>query len=85
MKITQVRRYVIIDAISDVSIMYKASSSVFEVHFFIHSDHVGKLSSTGSALKSIYGNERVWNDIGQAYAYVRNLGWKQLVTVCTVD
>lgn len=85
MKITQAGRYVIIGAISDVSIIYKASCSVYEVHFFVHSDYSGKLSATGSALKSICGTVRVWDDLDQAYAYVRSLGWKKLVTVSTID
>ncbi len=85
MKITQARRYVIIGAISDVSIVYRASSSVYEVHFFIHSDYPGKISASGTALKSICGTVKVWDDLAEAYAYVRSLGWNQLITVSTID
>jgi hypothetical protein len=85
MKITQARRYVIIGAISDVSIIYRASSSVYEVHFFIHSDYPGKLSASGTTLTDICGTLKAWPDLGQAYAYVRSLGWKQLITVSTID
>lgn len=85
MKITQAGLYVVIGAISDVSIIYKSSTDIYEVHFFIHSDYSGKLSATDSALESICGTVRIWDDLGLAYGYVRSLGWKQLVTVAKVD
>lgn len=85
MKITQAGLYLKIGAISDVSIMYKVSSSVYEAHFFINSDYAGKLSASGSALKSICGTVLAWDDLDQAYAYVRSLGWKQIIMVSTID
>lgn len=85
MKITQAGLYVVIGAISDVSIIYKSSSAIYEVHFFLHSEYSGKLSVSSSALKSVCGTVRAWDDLGRAYAYVRSLGWKQLVTVSTVE
>ncbi|MGY6274589.1 hypothetical protein [Methylomonas sp. MgM2] len=85
MKVTQVRLYMIIGAISDVSIVHRTSSSAYEAHFFVHSDSSNKLSGRDPILRSIDGTARTWDSLGEVYSFVRGLGWKQIITVANVE
>lgn len=85
MKITQAGLYVVIGAIQEVVILYRLSTDAYEVHFFIHTDFIEKLPASTSALESISGSVRSWVDLGRAYSFVRNLGWKNAISVERVE
>ncbi len=85
MKVTHAGLYVVIGAISDVTIVYHPDTEDYRVNFFIHPDFSGNLPNCGPELQGVCGTVRTWVDLGRAYSFVRNLGWMNPIVLETIE
>lgn len=85
MKITHAGLYLVIGAINEVTIVYNPETVDYRVHFFIDPNYTEKIIATNSLLEDIGGSVRAWTELGRAYAFVRNLGWTDPITLETIE
>ena len=85
MKVTQAGLYVVIGAISDVTIVYHTDTEDYRVNVYLHPEFSENSPNIGTELQGVCGTVRTWVDLGRAYSFVRNLGWLNPIVLETIE